>query len=102
MIDPSLRRFRLFNAHLDEHLSENDVKSRFRFARDCINYLADLFSDDFNSEKHRFPVCSSKSMDAYHSTKKVRGEFPEISMGKWYSLFSSAEDDNHCSLGIFQ
>ena len=40
------RRFRLFNAHLDEYLSENDVKSRFRFGRDSINYLADLLSDD--------------------------------------------------------
>ena len=40
------RRFRLFNAHLDEYLSENDVKSRFRFCRDCINYLADLLSND--------------------------------------------------------
>ena len=40
------RRFRLFNAHLDEYLSENDVKSRFRFGRDFINYLADLLSDD--------------------------------------------------------
>ena len=39
------RRFRLFNAHLDQYLSENDVKSRFRFGRDCINYLADLLSD---------------------------------------------------------
>ena len=40
------RRFRLFNAHLDEYLSEKDVKSRFRFGRDFINYLADLLSDD--------------------------------------------------------
>ena len=40
------RRFRLFNAHLDEYLSENDVKSRFRFGRDSINSLADLLSDD--------------------------------------------------------
>ena len=40
------RRFRRFNAHLDEYLSENDVKSRFRFGRDSINYLADLLSDD--------------------------------------------------------
>ena len=46
MIDPLLRRFRLFNVHLDEYLSENDVKSRFRFGRDSINYLADLLSDD--------------------------------------------------------
>ena len=41
-----LRRFRLFNARLDEYLSEKDVKSRFRFGRDSINYLADLLSDD--------------------------------------------------------
>ena len=40
------RRFRLFNAHLDEYLSENYVKSRFCFGRDSINYLADLLSDD--------------------------------------------------------
>ena len=40
------RRFRLFNAHLDEYLRENDVKSRFHFGRDSINYLADLLSDD--------------------------------------------------------
>ena len=33
------RRFRLFNAHLDEYLSEKEVKSRFRFGRDSINYL---------------------------------------------------------------
>ena len=39
------RRFRLFNAHLDEYLSESDVKSRFRFCRDSINYHADLLSD---------------------------------------------------------
>ena len=38
--------FRLFNAHLDEYLSEKDVKSRFCFGRDSINYLADLLSDD--------------------------------------------------------
>ena len=41
-----LRRLRLFSAHLDEYLSEKDVKSRFRFGRDSINYLADLLSDD--------------------------------------------------------
>ena len=40
------RRFRLFNACLDEHLSENNVKSRFRFGRVSINYLADLLCDD--------------------------------------------------------
>ena len=40
-----LRRFRLFNANLDQYLSENDVKSRVCFARDSINCLPDLLSD---------------------------------------------------------
>ena len=34
------RRFSLFNAHLDEYLSENDFKSRFRFGRDSKIYHA--------------------------------------------------------------
>ena len=29
-----------YGGDLDEYLSENDVKSRFRFGRDSINYLA--------------------------------------------------------------
>ena len=41
-----LRYFSFFNAHLDEYLNENDVKSRFRFGRDSISYIADLLSDD--------------------------------------------------------
>ena len=40
------RRFRLFNAHVDVCLDENDVQSRFRFGRDPINYLAYLLSDN--------------------------------------------------------
>ena len=49
------RRFRPFNAHLVrspwapdlvEYLSENDIKSRFRFGIYFINYLADLLSND--------------------------------------------------------
>ena len=40
------RRFRLFNVNLDRYLSENDVKSRFLFGSDSINYLADLLSDN--------------------------------------------------------
>ena len=31
-----LRHYWLCNAHLDEYLSENDVKSRFRFGRDSM------------------------------------------------------------------
>ena len=66
------QRFRLFNAHLDEYVSENDIKSRFLFGRDSINYLADLLSDDLAA--FRFPVCSSESMGAYHSTKNSKGK----------------------------
>ena len=40
------RRFKLFNAHLDEYLSENNVKSKSRFGRDSINYLAVLLCND--------------------------------------------------------
>ena len=36
------RRLKRFNAHLHE----SDVKSRFRFGRDSINYLARLLSDN--------------------------------------------------------
>ena len=82
------RRFRFFNAHLEEYLSENDVKSRFCFGRDSINYLADLLSDDL--ARNTLP-----SPWALTNRPKIRGEFPEI------SNFSSREDDN-CSLGIFQ
>ena len=48
------RRFRLFNARLDDYLSENDVKSRFRFGRDSINYLVDLLSDDLARNTARY------------------------------------------------
>ena len=82
------RRFRLFNAHLDEYLGENDVKSRFRLGRDSINFLADLLSDDL--ARNTLP-----SPWALTNRPKIRGEFPEI------SNFSSGEDDN-CSLRIFQ
>ena len=54
---PTCYCFRLFNAHLHlkEDLSENDVKSRFRFGRDSINYLADLLFDDLarNTARNR-------------------------------------------------
>ena len=47
------RRFRLFNAHLDEYLSENNVKSKFHFGRDSIKYLADLLADDLGRNTAR-------------------------------------------------
>ena len=53
------RRFRLFSAHLDEYLSEKDVKSRFRFGRDSINYLADSLPDDLarnTARNHAFSL----------------------------------------------
>ena len=40
------RSFRLFNARLDDYISEKEVKSRFCFGRDSINYLGDLLGDD--------------------------------------------------------
>ena len=96
------RHFRPFNAYLDEYLSENDVKSRFRFGRDSINYLADLLSDDLarNTAFRSFPVCSSESMGAYHSTKTSGANFRKFSWTNG-TVFSSVEDDN-CSFGVFQ
>ena len=76
-------------------LSENDVKSRFRFGRDSINYLADLLSGDLALSSMLFLVHGRLPLD-----QKFWREFPEISIGKWYSLFSSVEDDN-CSLEFF-
>ena len=69
------RRFRLFNAHLEEYLSENEVKSR----------LADLLSNDL-ARNTVFPY-ALRSPWALTIRSKFRGEFPEISMDKWYSLF---------------
>ena len=74
------RRFRLFNAHLDEYLSKNDIKSRFCFGIDCLNYLADLSSDDLDEKSLSgmlFRVHGRLTFD-----QNFRGEFPEISMGK--------------------
>ena len=75
------RRFRLFNALLDEYLSENDIKSRFRFGRYSINYLADLLSNDLarnNAFRYAPP-----SPWALTFEQKFQGDFPEISLGKW-------------------
>ena len=45
--------FRLFHARVDDFLSKIDVKLRFRFDRDSINYLAELLSDDLRRNTAR-------------------------------------------------
>ena len=72
-------RFRLFNAHLDDYLSEKDVKSRFRFGRDSMNYLADLLSDDLASNTARNHALSPlvQVLVALHFF--ASGSFPEVS-----------------------
>ena len=70
------RRFRLFSAHLDEYLGENDIKSRFRFGRDSINYLADLLSDDqARNTAFRYALPRSCSLFPVWKTIIVRLEF---------------------------
>ena len=92
------RRFRLFNAHLEEYLSKNDVKSRFRFGRDSINYLADLLSDDLAR------ITAFCYALASHGALTIRPKIPGRIFGNFHGQvqsFSSVEDDN-CSFGIFQ
>ena len=93
------RRFRLFNAHLDEYLSENNVKSKFRFARDSINYLTDLLCDDLARKKaFRYALPSPWALTfGPKNPGRISGNFH----GQMVQSFSSAEDDS-CSLGIFQ
>jgi len=69
------RRFRVFNARLDDYLSENDVMSRFRFGRDSINYLVDLLSDDLarNTARNYAIYLSSYSLTFLRIWKFPRG-----------------------------
>ena len=46
----------------------HDVKSRLRFDRDSINYLADLLSHDL-ARNNAFRYALLESMGPYHSTK---------------------------------
>ena len=93
------RRFRLFKAHLDQYLSENDVKSRFRFVRDCINYLADLLSDDLaKNTAFRYALPSPWALTI---RPKIPGRIAGNFHGQMVQSFSSVEDDN-CSFGILQ
>ena len=93
------RRFRLFNAHLDVYLSENNVKSRFRFGRDSINYLADLLSDDLarNTAFRYAPPIPWALTIRPTIPGRISGNFH----GQVVQSFSNVEDNN-CSLGIFQ
>ena len=94
------RRFRLFNAHLDEYLSENDVKSRFHFGR--LHRLPCRFVVRLSSVKHRFRVCYALP-NPWALT--IRPTIPGRISGNFHAQLvqslSSVEDDN-CSLGIFQ
>ena len=93
------RRFRLFNTYLGEYLSENDVKSRFRFGRNSINYLADLLSNDLaRNTAFRNALSSSWALTI---RAKIPGRFSGNFNGQMTQSFSCVEDDN-CSLGIFQ
>ena len=93
------RHFRLFNAYLDEYLSVSDVKSRFRFGRDYINYLADLLSDDLaRNTAFRYALPSPWALTNRPKTSGlISGNFHE----QMVQSFSSVEDDN-CSFRIFQ
>ena len=75
------RSFRLFNVHLDEYLSEVDGKSRFRFGRDSINYLADLLSDDLaRNTAFQYALLSPWALTIRPKLRK------SVPIGKWYSL----------------
>ena len=93
------RRFRLFSAHLDQYLSENDVKSRFRFGRECINHVADLLPDDLAKNialRYALPRPWALTIKP-----KIPGRISGNFHGQMVQSFSSVEDDN-CSFGIFQ
>ena len=93
------RHFRRFNAYLDEYLSENDVKSRFRFGRDSINYFADLLSDDLaRNTALRYAIESAWALTI---RPKLPGRISENVHGQMVQSFSGVEDDN-CSFGVFQ
>ena len=78
----------------------HDVKSRFRFDRDSINYLADLLSDDL-ARNNAFRYALLESMGAYHSTKNSGANIRKFTWANGTVFFFCVEDDN-CLLGIFQ
>ena len=93
------RHFRLFNVHLDEYLSVNDVKSRVRFGRDSINFLADLLSDDLaRNTAFQYALPSPWALTI---RPKILGRISGNFHRQMVQSFPNVEDDN-CSLGIFQ
>ena len=84
---------------LDEYLSKNGVKSRVRFDRESINYLADLLCDDLarnTAFRYAFPSLWALTIRP-KLPRRISGNFH----GQMVNSFSSVEDNN-CSLEIFQ
>ena len=93
------RRFRLFSVHLDEYLSENDVKSRFSFGRDSPNYLTDLLSDDLaRNTAFQYALPSPWALT---SRPKILGRISGNFHRQMVQSYSTVEVDNY-SLGISQ
>ena len=84
---------------IQEYLSENDVKSRFGFGRDSINYLADLLSDDLaRNIAFQYALPSPWALTI---RPKILGRISRNFHRQKVQSFSTVEVDN-CSLGIFQ
>ena len=79
----------------NKYLSENDVKSRFRFGKDSINYLADLLSDHL--AKNTAFQYALPSPWALTIRPKLLGRISGKFHRQMVQSFSSVEDDN-CSL----
>ena len=83
----------LFNVHLDEYSSKNDIKSR------SINYLADLLSDDLaRNTTFQYALLSPWALTI---RPKILGRISGNFHRQVVQSFSSVEDDN-CSFGVFQ
>ena len=66
------------NADVDEYVSDKDVKSRFRFVRDSINYLAELLSDDQARNTARNQALSPLVQVLVALRFFASGGFPEV------------------------
>ena len=99
MVQQTVASYADVNAHLDEYLSENDVKSRFRFGRDSVNNLADLLSDDLaRNTTFQYALPSPWALTI---RPKILGRISGNFHRQMVQSFSSVENDN-CSLGISQ
>ncbi|XP_048583370.1 uncharacterized protein LOC116605165 [Nematostella vectensis] len=47
------RRFRLFNGSLDDFLNDQEVKSRFRFRKDTIEYITQFLREELSRDTRR-------------------------------------------------